>query len=1091
MASVRLVRFACVGGVVTLFFMGFNALLARGLGLGAQSAFLVSYPPALALHFTLNKLWTFGDSRATSARHVGEYLFSVVVTFLIQWPAFTALHGMLRLAGWVAAGGANVIQMTASYLFLRHRVFAVPTGAEPAESGSAWHRLALLLAAVGASALIAWTALGVWELPEVGPRQYDYFNLLVSGFRKGSLALDAKVPDALIASKNPYDPAVRPPGVAPHDVSYYKGRYYLYFGVVPVVTLFWPFRALTGHDLSMSCAATAYGLCAFWVVAWLWVRVVRDGFPRASLATKLGGLLAAGLAGGQLALVRRTSFWEIPIAAGYLHMACAAAAAYLALSSRRPWAWLALAGLSLGLAVGCRPPLAAAGGGIAAIVVVIAWREHSRGAGGGWLRPLAQAVLCAGIPLAAVVGGLLWYNAARFGNPLEFGLNYQLTGTGYEMKARHFSLTYAPFNLAVYFWAPPQWGRYFPFIHPIHAPAPAAGYYGLEYVYGALVVCPVIWLCGLFPAWIVRRSGQGPAAFASFMFVVALGTTGVLLCFNTAAGRYVADFLPWWVWLGLLVWAALERELQERGLRGTTGALAGAFTVCAAYSCALAFLQSADIHGILEFENPAAYARISRCLDLPAALWERHTGQRMGALEMDVVFPEKTAGSYAPLVVTGVEFQADYVFVFSKSPQLVQLGYATSGSPPVLGEAIAIQPGRSYHLRIEEGSLFPPAGHPVYDGWRPFEVRALKNWTTVVVDGRPVLRRIGESHEASPGSVRIGHDRENGTFGARFDGVVSGVRRDELRRPQNGENGSGDVRLELTLPSGRETQIQPLIVAGNTGRADLMGLRMIDDDHFRLVYESWGAGLEESGALAAPPTRDVDLRVRLGELYRADGGPPGAALGDSIVAWMDGEPVWWLHSRGDIGIGPPLELAANAIGSSAMVPFFQGRVRGWNRGPAPQPWHPGAFAALELDLGGRGAGTEPLVATGRAGLADTLGVEWLSGAQALLVYDHWGTSAVCSAPFDWTAERIHTIRLELPAFSRLDSGPAADSATGRLVARLDGRTVWDLPVQCNAARSDTLVIGRNSAGSSVTAQRLSCVVADVRQVDPGAAPIQR
>jgi len=129
-ASNRLVRFGLVGGIVTVFFMGFNALLARGLGLGAQAAFLASYPPALALHFSLNKLWTFGDRRATSARHVGEYLFSVVVTFLIQWPAFTLLHGLFGIRGWVAAGGANVVQMTVSYLFLKHRVFkaAPPLG---------------------------------------------------------------------------------------------------------------------------------------------------------------------------------------------------------------------------------------------------------------------------------------------------------------------------------------------------------------------------------------------------------------------------------------------------------------------------------------------------------------------------------------------------------------------------------------------------------------------------------------------------------------------------------------------------------------------------------------------------------------------------------------------------------------------------------------------------------------------------------------------------------------------------------------------------------------------------------------------------
>jgi putative flippase GtrA len=1077
-----MVRFGCVGVAVTLFFMGLNALFARGLGLGAQAAFLASYPPALALHFTLNKLWTFGDRRATSARHIGDYLFSVVATFLIQWPAFTALHGIFHLAGWAAAGGANLIQMTASYLLLRRRVFgAAEAGKEP-DTASSWHRLALLLAAVGVSALLAWTSLGKWELPQTGPREQDYFNLLVRGFRKGSVALDVEVPEALKASRNPYDPAVRPAGVAPHDVSYYKGRYYLYFGVVPVVTLFWPFRALTGFDLSMAYAAVAYGVGAFWVVAWLWLRIVRDLFPRAGLATKLGGLMALGLAGGELVLVRRASFWEIPIAGGYFHMACMAAASYLALRSRRPWGWLGAAGLSLGLAVGCRPTLAAAGGGIAVLVAVIARRERAL----GWLRPMARAALAAGIPLALVLAGLLAYNAARFGNPLEFGLNYQLTATGYEAKVRHFSITYIPFNIGAYFLAAPQWGRYFPFVHPIRYAAPPPGYYGIEYVYGALVVCPVIWFCALFPAWIIRRRAGAAVELAFFFLAVGLGTTGMLLCFNTAAGRYVADFLPWWVWLGVLVWAAVERELLDRGFRRMAASLGCVFAACAVFSCAVEFFQSADIHGILEFENPAAYSRISHWFDTPVALWERLAGVRSGALEMDVVFPEKVSSSYSPLVVTGVDYQTDYVYVFSKSPRLVQLAYLASGGQPIFSADLPVQPGQSYHLRIEGGSLFPPKGHPIYDGWSASEVRAEKNWVIVTMDGVAVINRVGLSHEASPESIEIGRDARVGAVGRTFGGVIGNVHRDVLRRPENGDKGAGDFCLDLTIPEGPEHRIQPLIVLGNTGLADLVGMRMNDSAHFTLVYESWGSGLvAESRPLAVPRSREANLRIRMGAMYRSYGGPTGTVLSDSIVAWLDGVPVWWVHGLGNLGADPPLDVAENAIGSSAMIPFFDGRVRGWSRGPAPAAWRTGPFDALELDVCGRGDGAEPLAATGTVGLADTLAVQWLSAGQARLIYDHWGQSAAFSPPFGWNAGGIHTVRLELPSFSRLDSARMADSAKGRLKAQLDGRTVWDIPVQYNVARSDSLAVGRNVAGSSMAAPRLSCVVADIRQVVQG------
>src|ERR1700677_361480 len=344
--------------------------------------------------------------------------------------------------------------------------------------GSSLHRLAILAAILAGAALIAWSSLGEWQVPEFGPPQRDYYNLLVSGFRKGSLALDVAVPEALSKAENPWDPLKRPSDVGAHDVSYFRGRYYIYFGVAPVVALFWPFRALTGHDLPIVYGTLAYSLGAFLIAAWLWLRILRDHFPGAGLGTRLAGVLTLGLAGGQLGLSRRTSIWEPPIAAGHFYAVGMLAFGYLATRSRRPWGWLAASGLYLGLAVGSRPTLAAAGAGLAVIVAACA-RGPGEGGRPGRLRRAALCICAAGIPLGAVVAGLLAYNYARFGDALEFGIKYQMSSANPALS-RHFSLSYFPFNFSVYFLKPPQWGRYFPFIHPISQPVPApAGYYSI------------------------------------------------------------------------------------------------------------------------------------------------------------------------------------------------------------------------------------------------------------------------------------------------------------------------------------------------------------------------------------------------------------------------------------------------------------------------------------------------------------------------------------------------------------------------------------------------------------------------------------
>ncbi|HVW21306.1 MAG TPA: GtrA family protein [Opitutaceae bacterium] len=118
----RLVRFGIVGALVMATFMGLNWLFGRRLR--KQASFLLAYPPALALHFFLNKRWTFGDAGAADSRQVGEYLTMVAATFAVQWAVFSALAAWTRLPGWLAAGIANAAQVAITYFVMQHLVFA-------------------------------------------------------------------------------------------------------------------------------------------------------------------------------------------------------------------------------------------------------------------------------------------------------------------------------------------------------------------------------------------------------------------------------------------------------------------------------------------------------------------------------------------------------------------------------------------------------------------------------------------------------------------------------------------------------------------------------------------------------------------------------------------------------------------------------------------------------------------------------------------------------------------------------------------------------------------------------------------------------
>lgn len=118
----QLFRFAVVGGTVTGVFMGLNHLLNRWFS--KNVAFLVAYPPAVALHFCLNKWWTFKDAAKPSVGETSQYLIMTGVAFVIQWSVFQLLIKKTRTKPWLASGIATVAQMALAFVAMRLWVFA-------------------------------------------------------------------------------------------------------------------------------------------------------------------------------------------------------------------------------------------------------------------------------------------------------------------------------------------------------------------------------------------------------------------------------------------------------------------------------------------------------------------------------------------------------------------------------------------------------------------------------------------------------------------------------------------------------------------------------------------------------------------------------------------------------------------------------------------------------------------------------------------------------------------------------------------------------------------------------------------------------
>jgi tetratricopeptide (TPR) repeat protein len=431
-----------------------------------------------------------------------------------------------------------------------------------------WRILAAVCAVVvGVYAYVAQS--GILELFIPDPAEVHY-NLLVRGFRAGHLSLKKEVPIALTQLSDPYDPTANavyqdwPYRML--DLSYYKGKLYLYWGVTPALILFWPFVALTGKYLFQREAVEIFCAIGFLTSVGLLRALWRRHFPGVSVWVVVTCALALGLASGAPLLLSQADVYEVPISCGYMLMMLMLGAIWCALHEprRRHW-WLAAASLAYGLAVGSRPNLLF-GGVILLIPVVQAWRERQQ----PWF-----ILAAATVPAALIGAGLMLYNELRFNSPIEFGVHYQLTWER-QITRQFFSLRFLWFNFLVYFFEPARWSSYFPFVREIAIPSLPLGYTQVTSPFGVLTNIPLTWMALAAPlAWHDRPSHVRSVlrlfvAALVLLFGVCALTLGIFCASNF---RYQVDFLPALVLLAVIGILATERALaptSESGLAQRT-----------------------------------------------------------------------------------------------------------------------------------------------------------------------------------------------------------------------------------------------------------------------------------------------------------------------------------------------------------------------------------------------------------------------------------------------------------------------------------------------------------------------------------------
>lgn len=284
--------------------------------------------------------------------------------------------------------------------------------------------LSILMCAVTVAVCI----LPMGKLPLWNGEQPDHRNqyeLMAEAILDGHIDFNYGDEDSLSQLENPYDPVARKEAKVKYhwDHAYYNGHYYMYFGIVPVLLVFLPYRVLTGTSLTTYHATQIFVAFAIIGIFVLFDLLSKLFFNKLNYGVRLSlsvafSVMSVWYSAAEPALYCTAITSAIALEVWSLYFFIRAV--WGEQKENRQILFAGIGALSGALAFGCRPPIALAN--ILVLPMLIVFLKQRK-----FTPKLFGKLFLAALPYFAVAIGLMVYNYVRFENPFEFGQAYQLT----------------------------------------------------------------------------------------------------------------------------------------------------------------------------------------------------------------------------------------------------------------------------------------------------------------------------------------------------------------------------------------------------------------------------------------------------------------------------------------------------------------------------------------------------------------------------------------------------------------------------------------------------------------------------------------
>jgi hypothetical protein len=518
----------------------------------------------------------------------------------------------------------------------------------------------------------------------------DYYNLLTHSLLKGKLYLDVKVPDQLLALKNPYDPnqrkilnKINSDGTLNngylYDASLYKNKYYLYFGVTPILLVFAPFHIITGIDMPVPTALLLFSILAIVIQTTLISTIINDHFKNLSNGAFIISIFVCALCNPIPMLLRRPTLYELAIGCAFFLNSVLLYLVYKFLNAQKISYTLNIGmGIVYGLLIGSRPNLIFIS---PALALVYYYKYHN--SKNVKIGLFLKYILCFSLPLLLVGFSLALYNYLRFDSITEFGVHYQLAGIYDQTKISLLNYKNVVYNLYAYLLTIPQFSIHYPYIY-------FSGWDGLPNlikepdgflstpILGVITCLPVLGIPVILLFIKPRFDKTNLQLFINILYICFILSFTTILCTGSNCVRYYFDFSIYLACISVLILLKIDILVQK--LRRLL-VLKYLYSIIFVLTALLSVLASLEMYSFFNSGNPKLHTQIAYYLERVNPFIVHAYGDSSRPVRIQFIANHINAGRAQPIWSSGYGEYSEHVFIYYPNLDNICIGYACGFNP--------------------------------------------------------------------------------------------------------------------------------------------------------------------------------------------------------------------------------------------------------------------------------------------------------------------------------------------------------------------------------------------------------------------------